>query len=267
MGLIDTGAVKKALGDGVKTVQNAVGEGAKAASEAVNEGAKAVQEGVANIKVGEIAHNVVDAASDGAAVISNAIGNVMNRENDKAGEGEDSSAKEFIALLWCLAYADGIVAEEERAVLAEISASLDEGYESYAAEIEREFSGKLEDGIKEFGRQGAAKIEAQKIIESLELSAFEAKLLCWNLFALANADGLDEAEVDFIRFVSEKAGVDKSVVEELRNYSDAIVEVGKAREQLKQSSRSYAEIEPFISECDKRERDIVAAAQALISDR
>jgi hypothetical protein len=118
----------------------------------------------------------------------------------------------------------------------------------------------------EFGQLAACKIEAQRIVESMELSERDSRLLCWNLLALANTDGLDERETDFIRFVVRKANVDEATFEELRNYSDAIVEIEQARKALGTSDRSYSKIEPLMTEYAHREQIILGAAQALVCD-
>ena len=101
----------------------------------------------------------------------------------------------------------------------------------------------------------------------MEPSPRDARLLCWNLLAIANSDGLDEREADFIRFVSERAGLDPVVFEEFRNYSDAIVEIERSQEQLKESDRTYSEIEPIMTEFEKRKQTIIEAAQALVTDK
>lgn len=231
---------------------------------AVESGARTAREGVANIKVDDIVQGARDIATTGKTKAKEALESVSQKSPE---EEEAPTFKDFIALLWCLANVDGVVSPEEREKLSELASNLDEEYGTYAAELEQECALKLQKHAKEFGQQNAAKIEAQMIIESLELTPRDAKLLCWNLLALANSDGLEERELDFMRFANEKAGVDSAAFEELRNYSDAIVEIERAREQLKASNRSYGEIEPLVSEFTERERLIIKAAQSLVTDR
>ncbi len=232
--------------------------------ETLETGVKTARENVPNIGVNEVVQGAMGLAATGASAIGKSINGAVRK---KPSEEEASSYREFISLLWCLAHVDGSISEDERKTLGELSASIDPDYESYAREVEEECGTKLAEAGKEFGHENAAKIEAQRIIESLSPTSEEAKLLCWNLFALANSDGLDESEVDFIRFASEKAGVEAAVIEELKNYSDAIIEIEESIEQLKRSDRSYGEIEPLVSEFVKRQNVLVEAAQALIADR
>ena len=235
-----------------------------ALKDVIEAGVKTAQEGISNINVDGVIQGAMDAAAAGAAMVGGAIESVTQQHGEEA---EDTSAKDLVSLLWCLAYVDGIISEEERAILCELSRGLDADYDSYADEIEQGCAQALEETGREFGAENAPKLEAQKIIERMSLSPNEAKLVCWNLLAIANSDSLDAAELDFIRFVSEKLGNDPSVFEELRNYSDAVGETAYAREALKTSNRSYGEIEPLINELAHREQVILEAAQALIGDR
>lgn len=230
---------------------------------AVESGVKSAKDGLSKIDL----EGVVQGAKEAVASGVDAVGGAIDRITGKEEAGENPSFKEFISLLWYLASVDGVVSEEEKETLGQLAASLDESYGEYASELETECLAKLDEGRREFGAQDAAKIEAQKIVEALKPSMQDAKLLCWNLLALANSDAIDEHEIDFIRFVSEKSGVSASVFEELRNYSDAIVEIGRSRENLRTSNRSYAEIEPLVNELADREQTILRAAQALVADR
>lgn len=230
--------------------------------EKLEAGVKAAQENVSSIDVDSLVKGAKDAVAAGAGKLGDAVEALAHR-----GEDDGDSSRELVALLWCLALADGSISAEERASLAEISVTLDEGYESYAEELEQDLIARIEGTAAEFGRQHAAKIEAQRIIDSFENDPQDARLLCWNLLALANSDGLDEVEADFIRFVSEKTGVDPAVFEELRNHSDAIVEIGKSIELLRASDRPYAEIEPLVAEFSERQQAVVDAIHSLVSDR
>lgn len=233
---------------------------------AVESGAKAAQKGLSNIKVDEIAKSAKGAVETGAQNAGNLIEKIKNRQTDEE-QPQDQTYRDFIALLWYLASVDGEITSEEKAKLDELAQSLDEKYGEYAAELTQECSSAIQVSKKEFGVQNAAKIETQKLIEALEPTPRDARLLCWNLLAIANSDGLDEREADFIRFVSERAGLDSAVFEELKNYSNAIVEIERSQEQLKASNRTYSEIEPIMTEFAKRKQTIIEAAQALVTDR
>lgn len=273
MGLFDgfdIGKIKESIEAGAKSVQGGIAsidvEGAvRNAKGAAEAGVKAIQDGVSNIKVDEIAQGARDLAENGAAAVGKAIEDISGGKPSEIDSSRDSKA--FVSLLWLMAYVDGNVSAIEKERLNELASGIDEGYETYAEEIEQTCVSRMIEGSKEFGRLSTAKMEAQKVIESLSLTERDAKLVCWNLFAVANADGLVDNERDFIRFVGEKAGVDAAVFEELKNYCDTIAEIGKARDRLAQSNRSYGEIEPLMDEFAKREQNIVNAAQALISDR
>ena len=233
---------------------------------AVESGARAAQKGLSNIKVDEIAKSAKDAVETGAQNAGNLIEKIKNKQVDDEQQ-QDQPYRDFVALLWYLASVDGEITSEEKAKIDELAKSFDDDYEEYATELVQECTSEIRVSENEFGLQNAAKIEAQKLIETLEPSPRDARLLCWNLLAIANSDGLDEREADFIRFVSERAGLDPVVFEEFRNYSDAIVEIECSQEQLKESDRTYSEIEPIMTEFEKRKQTIIEAAQALVTDK
>ena len=238
-----------------------------AMKDALGSGVKAAQEGISNIKVDEIVQGARDAAASGAAMVGDAVGNVMQGGQKPEEVAEPSPQKAVLSILWYLSSVDGEITDAERGKLAEMAAELDENYASYAEELEKECKEKLAQASKDFGVQSGAKVEAQRVLEALDLTVQDARLICWDLLALAGSDGLDKVELDFIRFVSEKAGVASDVFEELRNYNDAILEIDKSMATLRASDRSYAVIEPLISEYAKREQFLIQAAQSLITDR
>ena len=250
---LDLNGIVDAVGAGLKSAQDTVGnivpdELVKSAGDVLGAGAAAVG----------------DALGAGAAAVGDAVGGVLGGDQGEADE--EASLRDLVALMWCLSTADGVVTGEERAKLAELAGSIDESYETYADEVERECAERISEAAGEFGQLAACKIEAQRILESMDLSERDSRLLCWNLLALANTDGLDDRETDFIRFVVRKANVDEATFEELRNYSDAIVEIERARKVLGTSDRSYSKIEPLMTEYAHREQIILGAAQALVCD-
>lgn len=278
MGLFDgfdVGKIKESFEAGAKSVQEGIAsidvEGAvRNAKGAVEAGMKAIQDGASNIKVDEIAQGAKELAEGGVAAVGKAIEDISGGKPSEESSSQDDTSqglRDFISLLWLMTYVDGDVSDVEKEKLNELAYGIDEGYGSYAEEVERACVSRMVEGSKDFGRLATAKIEAQKIIESFDLTERDAKLICWNLFAIAGADGLVDDEGDFIRFIGEKAGVEAVVFEELKNYSEAIVEIGIARDRLAQSNRNYGEIEPLMDEFAKREQCIVDAAHALISDR
>lgn len=279
---LNLGKVKDKIGAGVQAAQEAVSNinvdevvqvaketaSVKAAEvgEALESGVKSAQAGISNFNVEDAVQGAKDAAMGGVNAIGKAIGDSAQKSPEATGE-EASQVRDFIALLWCMAYADGTVSDAEATALDEISTALDESYESYAADLKQECDRAIQESSREFGYLNAVKIEAQKLIESIEPTQTDAKLICWNLLSLANSDGIDESELDLIRYVGEKAEIDPAAFAELKNYSDAIAEIERSIEELKQSGRSYGEIEPLVAEFTQRERTIIEAAQSLITDR
>lgn len=255
--------LKSSVQKGVETAQKgAANLDAEAIGKSVESGIRFMQKNAEKVDAERVAQDAKNLAASGAAGANKLLGKLKK----KPEEAEPQAFREFVALLWYLANADGAISPEEEEKIAQLAASMDENSFSYMADVSQDCAMKLAKSGQEFGSHNATKIEAQKVIETLNLSVRDAKLLCWNLLAVANADGLDDREADFIRFASEKAGLDPAVFEELRNYSDALVEIEAARTQLKESNRSYASVEPLINELAQREQKIIQAAQALITD-
>lgn len=243
----------------------------------VETGAKMVQENVRNVSLDQLSAEVADAGkkvADGAADALNAGVSAgkdaiqrVAAEVSKQESADDHVGRNVVSLLWFLAHADGVVTDDERVAVAQMAPAFDEEYETYAADLEQDCAARLRASAAEFGAQNAAKVEAGRVLDSMDVDEASGKLLCWNMLALAGADGLDQAELDYIRYVSQRAGVDHAVFEELCNYRRAIDEIEASKERLKSANRSYGEIEPIVSEFSAREAKLVEAAEALVCDR
>lgn len=100
----------------------------------------------------------------------------------------------MISLLWFLAHADGSVSDQEKTSLSQIAPLLDEAYDTYAVDLATTCEARMAASAREFGAANAPKIEAGRTIDSMNTQELNGKLLCWNMLALADSDGIDEAE-------------------------------------------------------------------------
>lgn len=228
------------------------------------EGIQAAQKGIQNFDVEQAVHSIADTASAGVDSVAKAIEQVTGKPSNEESRG---SEEDFVRLLCCLAAADGQVTDAEKSKICEQAGEIDQELAEKASDVICECVKQIESSSTELGYQDAAKTEAQRIIEPLDLSDQEQKMLCWNLFAVGGVEGLSDENTDFIRFTCEKIGVNRAVVEELCNYNTTLVELGDAKQQLRLSNRSYSEIEPLVNELMVREQVILEAAQALITDK
>lgn len=280
MGLFDSldiNKVRQTVVDGTKKVQDDVACGK--VQQVVESGAKRVQDGVANVKLDELATGAFDAGKKALDEANAAVSNAATAGKDAfgkvlAGTGlvkqdvpKPPDRRDMVSLLWFLAHADGSVSDEEKTSISQIAPLLDEAYGSYAAELEETCAERLTNSAREFGASNAAKVEAGRTIDAMDASGLNERLLCWNMLALAGSDGIDDAELDYVRYVSERTGVDHAIFEELVNYRRAIDEIAASKEGLKSANRSYGEIEPLVSEFSARQMKLVEAAQALVSNR
>ena len=266
---IDIEKVTKTVGDtvesGVKAAQDGIAKiDAREVAKFVEGGIKASKEALGSFDVAEAAQDAKSLVSSGAENASKFIGGLFKKDEEQQ---ETNPRTDFIALLWLLALTNDSLSTEEEKRIDEIALSLDESYKSYASEMKTACTELVAENAREFGAASAAKMQAKTLIDGMEPSARDGKLLCWNLFAVANADGLDEAEIDFIRYASEAAGVDAGVFEELRNYSCTINEIEQERQALRTVDRSYGIINPIMDELSSRQQVIIEAAQALVMDK
>ena len=131
----------------------------------IGDGAKAAVDAVASIKPEEVLKGAADAAGAGVSMVGSMVGDIVG-----GGQAQEPpSARPLVELLWCLALADGEVSEGERESLRGMAAALDEGYESYAEEAERQVELRVRESEREFGPVVAAKVEAKRVLERLEL--------------------------------------------------------------------------------------------------
>lgn len=93
------------------------------------------------------------------------------------------------------------------------------------------------------------------------------RLLLWDMLSLAYSD-LDYAEEEnrLISHIVRILQIDKSVFAEMKHLIAVADSIQKEKAELENSSRMYSEIRPLIDEVEKRQRTIVEAAKALISD-
>lgn len=209
------------------------------------------------------AQKAKEATEEGAEALSGLANRLVSKN---AAERPQSNLREYAALLWCLASADGVIAEAEQQKVDELVSTLDPTYSEYAAQVKEETSWHLAAAAAEFGKANAAKVHAQSILQGMELNQQEAKMLCWNLLVLAIMDEADQAELDLVRFVGQRANIDQSVVEELTSYACAVCEIDQARAAMNTSDRRLAAISPLLAEYDQRRNTIISAAQALVTD-
>lgn len=246
------------LGAAIRKAASDVAEKADGAAKAIGEGAK-------DFDAARAVRNAADAASSGLAAASRAIGGAPKEE---APSEENSGAETLVNLLCCFAACDGEITTAEKEKIAAIAndLSVSTGGDFSGDNVVQAALGQLDADSREFEYVVAAKVGAQRILENMTLAEQEKRSLCWNLYALAYADGATSTEIDFIRFVCEKSGVNPAAAEELGAYAAAIYEIGEEKKKLAGVDRSYREVGPLVDELSKREQVLMEAAWALVSD-
>jgi len=234
----------------------------------LNDGVKTVQENAKNFDVNDAVHKLSDAASAGAGIATTLV-NEFKEGYDKSDEkasGLPPTTTTFTKLMAYLAFADGNVTQEEYRKFVEIGHEIDEHFNEYGDDLMTECLSQVEANKEEFGHLNAVKIGAQKTLENLNLSDQEKKTLCWDMLTIAGADGFDDSEIDLIRFVSQKLGLDPVVLQEMRNYYGAVTDLECEKALIAQSKRPYNEIEPIANRISVRQLAVADAIHDLIED-
>lgn len=262
------GMLKKAADDASRAVGGAAAAAADAASKFDAEKAiKDAGDAVSRFDAGKALQDAGNAVSEGVNAIAQAVVPVAKEGGNPGSPAcHGFDVIDFASLLVCLASVDGEISDRERAKITGIAADL-------GAEMESEGCGFIDtvvDSMKpdadEFGALAATKINARFTIDNASMTERDRRLLCWGLLAVGRSDGVSADEMDFIRYVNERSGLDPVVADELIGYITAIGETSALAEELKASNRPYSEIEPLVAELAQREEAISAAAQALITD-
>lgn len=234
----------------------------------LNDGVKTVQENAKNFDVNDTMHKLSDAASAGAGIATNLVNEFKEGYNksDEKASGFSPTTTTFAKLMAYLASADGNVTQEEYKKFVEIGHEMDGRFNEYGDDLMTECLGQVEANKKEFGHLNAVKIGAQKTLENLNLSDQEKKTLCWDMLTIAGADGFDDSEIDLIRFVSQKLGLDPVVLQEMKNYYGAVADLECEKALITQSKRPYNEIEPIANRISVRQLAVTDAIHDLIED-
>jgi len=184
----------------------------------------------------------------------------------KKEEQTDPFSELFIRLMYDVMILDGTVSEEEMLSFREMGKEIDPDFETYADLLKENVNQSVLDNEKEYGRVNAVKMDAQSALKSFELSNPQKKLILWNLLTIAGSDGITDGEQDLIRYIAEKAELNDTSYRELEMYYHTAEALEEEERKLKESGKSYKEVEPLVNEVNERKLVIVKAVKELIEE-
>ena len=221
-----------------------------------------------------------------------------NKENaDKSAEGlkkslSDTAEKksgaavlsmrDALRIMYCLMLADGSISEEEKGKLDEIGRTCDSYFDSYKAQLIEECNSAIRPGTKRNIDLALCTPEEREEYYDLihdyvgeilmgdnihKSDGMQAKVLLWNLLAIANSEGeYSKNEKRFIRYFAMKTGIDGSVRMEMEQTFSTLVAIEREEVWLKSSDRPYRVIEERVNELQDRKNAIMQGVNALIKD-
>ena len=221
-----------------------------------------------------------------------------NKENaDKSAEGlkkslSDTAEKksgaavlsmrDAMRIMYCLMLADGNISEEEKGKLDEIGRTCDSYFDSYKTQLIEECNNAIRLGTKRNSDLALCTPEEREEYYDLihdyvgeiligdnihKSDGMQAKVLLWNLLAIANSEGeYSKNEKRFIRYFALKTGIDGSVRMEMEQTFSTLVAIEREEVWLKSSDRPYRVIEERVNELQDRKNAIMQGVNALIKD-
>ena len=95
----------------------------------------------------------------------------------------------------------------------------------------------------------------------------DKKLLLWDLLAVAYSDGeYSESEKAVLRVINRRMEIDPSIILEMETAVSTIDALARQEDELRQSNRSYAEIDRCLKEIEYRKNVIMQSVQELLED-
>lgn len=253
-------AVEKALESAVVVAQDIDLSGVK---EKLQEKADAAKNAVKNAKLSSV----------DVSQVTNSLKNkyiphadIYNEERPKEREISTEGA---LKIIFCLMAVDGKIKRDEY-----------EKFDAIGNELDPRFKEKRDMIINEcktfVGREmrvsGFLNAIDQAVSEAMATATWTsnafigAKLLVWDMLAIAYADGeCGSTERQLIEYVSKELGVDGDVLVEMETGLLTILELEKEINWIKTTDRPYLQIESSVREIERRKRIIFDSVKELIS--
>lgn len=192
------------------------------------------------------------------------------------------SIQDALRIMYCLMLADGNISEEEKGKLEEIGRTCDSYFDSYKAQLFEECDNAILPKTKRNIDLALCTPEEREeyydhihdyvgeilIGDNIHKSdGMQAKVLLWNLLAIANSEGdYSTNEKRFIRYFAMKTRIDNSVRMEMEHTFSTLIAIEREEVWLKSSDRPYRVIEERVNELQDRKNAIMQGVNALIKD-
>lgn len=181
--------------------------------------------------------------------------------------GKEASLKVFYYLM----AVDNVVSDEELIIFDQIGQEiLTDNYSDVKDTVINECLYALDSVRRDDNRYDVISEEVDKALEISVSSIAEGVVprhLLWDMMTIAYADGdYSDYEKRLINHVARKLQIEDDVVLEMNQLIDTVNVVDSELKILENSDEPYRQIRPLVVEAEKRRKEIVDEALALIND-
>lgn len=172
-------------------------------------------------------------------------------------------------VIYLLMFSDKDFTEEEKAVFLSAGNAIDPNFSSDKDALIAECTAVIQAAENGNYEQNIHDAVAKTIWNSSNEkdTTVSGRLLVWNMIAAAYADGnCSSDEHDLIQFAGRELKVEPETIQEMESAMKTMIAVSKEAQWLKESGRSYSEVQPQVDELENRRNTIMQGIQALLKD-
>lgn len=190
------------------------------------------------------------------------------QEQDK--KGVCLSPQGAMKLVYLLMSSDGKISAEESDRFDSIGAEMDSDFDSDREELVNCVEAEIAKASDETERFDTIRDFVGNVIRteiSTETTAIEARLVLWNLVAVAYCDGeCSESEKRLMRSTCRELGINTDVLLEMQTAAETMIAIEGEKNYLRSSARPYAEVEKPMKILEAREKTVMCGVHALLGD-
>ena len=178
--------------------------------------------------------------------------------------------KDALRVLYYIMSVDHEITPDEKAKFDEVGKEIDQDYAEYRETLIDSCTLELVSASKDQDYYDIVHELVGNAINNTETDGehgLDVGFLYWNVLAIAYSDGnCGEEEQRLIRYIGRLTNLDKSVMMELERSVKTLLDIETEEKYLKESGRSYSEVQKHIEDLSKRRSAILQGAFALLTD-
>ncbi len=267
MGVFD--GIKKQVSKTADAVKKQTAE----AAENVKKQAQKLPDSVKDINLSESVNDLKKAGGSVFEKMKNQGSSLVEKAKNARASKEANvllRAEDVLRVLYYLMAADGEISPEEMEKFYEIGKDVDPAFEEHKESLVKECEDYLDKAVDADDRYDILHEHAAEAIRASQGSAdgtVQPKVFLWNLLTVAFAEGdYSENEVRLIRALARVMDIDLTIAKEMETAIRTLMAIAEEEIWLKNSSRSYGEVEPHLNELADRKNAVMQGVMALMLD-